>query len=171
MFASRSRHSLPSSPARALLRAALLRAALPLAALLSLAEPQPALAAEPAAKPPAKPPAGKASARPAQSPAAPAAAPNAPPRDVVVTKSGSIINGWVTRYVPTGYVIVKTETASVTVAASEVLSVAFADRGPESGSEVAIRMLEEGERASAAAAPAAAAPAAATAVKALAAST
>src|SRR5262245_42211182 len=65
------------------------------------------------------------------------------PRDGVTTKSGGKLTGWVTRYVPASYVILKTDTGITTIAAAEIVTVSFVDRGPEAGSEVAARILRE----------------------------
>ncbi len=67
----------------------------------------------------------------------------APNRDVVRLENGETIAGWVTRYVPASYVILKTEAATVTIAAAEISTVSFAERGPETGTDVAARLISE----------------------------
>jgi hypothetical protein len=78
----------------------------------------------------------------------------AAPRDVITLKNGNTLRGWVSSYRPGEYVIVKTDEASVTIAAGEILSVAFTDRGPETGDEVAARVIVRDKDTSTAAAAA-----------------
>jgi hypothetical protein len=68
-------------------------------------------------------------------------------QDTVFLRDGNQVRGWIVRYLPGGHLIVQTSSASVVVGPTEVSSVAFASRGPESGTDVATRLIAESERA------------------------